>query len=106
MNKDDFSLLEKYNEKVFALHIHDNNSLKDQHILPYSDGCTVNWRHFTEKINATSFSGSLMLEACYPIDYERLDAEDDGELSAPLYPMEQWLSEAKASCLRIYNEMN
>lgn len=104
VNHDDFSLLKDYSGRIFALHIHDNNGVKDEHILPYSEGCTVNWRHFSEEIEETGFEGSLMLEACFPIDYDSLDGKNDGEYIAPSYPMKEWLNEAKAACERIYTD--
>ncbi len=99
-----FALLREFGDRVFATHIHDNNSKKDMHILPYSEGCNVDWKKFMENIEATSFEGSLMLEACYPIDYDRFTGEDDEELISPDIPMQEWLKSAKEACDRIYSE--
>ena len=49
---------------------------------------------------------SLMLEACYPLDYDKFTGENDEEWAVPPYPMEEWLTEAKTSCDRIYGERN
>ncbi len=102
VNHDDFSLLEEYKNRIFALHIHDNNSNKDQHILPFSQDCNINWKHFKSTIDNTFFKGSLMLEACYPIDYDNFDTDDDASLISPPYEMERWLREAKKTCDKIY----
>lgn len=104
VNGADFSLLNDYDGRIFALHIHDNDGIKDRHVLPYSEGCCVNWKKFTETINRTSFSGSLMLEASYPIDYDSLDGDDDCSVEDPSYPMEEWLRDAYRACERIYGE--
>ncbi len=99
-----FDLLNEFSDRVFATHIHDNNSKKDMHILPYSEGCNVDWKKFMDSIGKTGFEGSLMLEACYPIDYDRFTGEDDEEMVNPSVPMEEWLSSAKAACDRVYSE--
>lgn len=105
VNKNDFFLLEKFSDKLFATHIHDNNSNKDQHLLPYSAGCNVDWKSCLTALNNTSFTGSLMLEACYPIDYDELD-KPDAVIPTPDIPMIEWLMRAKSACERIYAEID
>ena len=78
-----FALLREFKGRVFATHIHDNNSEKDMHVLPYSEECNVDWKKFMENIEASYFEGSLMLEACYPIDYEKMTGENDELLLTP-----------------------
>ena len=99
-----FALLREFKGRVFATHIHDNNSEKDMHVLPYSEECNVDWKKFMENIEASYFEGSLMLEACYPIDYEKMTGENDELLLTPDMPMQEWLRNAKEACDRIYAE--
>lgn len=100
----DFRLPEEFSDRIFALHIHDNNGLEDQHVLPYSDGCTVDWKKFMDTMDGTSFGGSLMLESSYPIDYSLYTGEDDLSVPNPEYPMESYLADAHDACMRIYSE--
>ncbi len=105
VNHNDFFLLEKFSDKLFATHIHDNNSQKDQHLLPYSDSCNVDWKECLIALNNTSFTGSLMLEASYPIDYDALN-KPDSTVPVPDMPMIEWLMAAKESCDKIYSEID
>ena len=103
---DYFDLLDEFRDRIFATHIHDNNGIKDLHLLPYHEGCCLNWKHFIDVADKTGFEGSLMLEACYPLDYDKFTGENDEEWAVPPYPMEEWLKEAKTACDRIYSERN
>ncbi|MBE6038737.1 MAG: sugar phosphate isomerase/epimerase [Anaerofustis stercorihominis] len=103
--KDDFSLLREYSGRIYATHIHDNDAVTDKHILPYSEGCNVDWKKFMEVMSSVDFDGSLMLEASYPINYDDYDGENDVEIPNPSYPMENWLRDAAESCRRIYAEL-
>ena len=100
-NGDDFRLLELFKDRLFALHIHDNNGIKDQHLLPFSDGCTVNWQKCVQMIDQTTFDGSLMLEACYPIDYDAMEETEDEAYENPAMPMTEWLETAATSCEKV-----
>ncbi len=52
--------LEKYGNRLLALHLHDNDGTEDQHLLPF-DG-TVNWKKEMSAIKNTAYRGSLTLE--------------------------------------------
>lgn len=64
----DFEILKLFDNKVFALHVHDNHAAADEHLLPQEG--TVDWKGFMSALNKTSFTGSFMLESCYPLDLE------------------------------------
>lgn len=93
----DFSLLDRYWDRVFALHVHDNNGKTDEHLLPYEG--SIDWNTFMEKIRKTDFAGSLMLESCYPIDVAKLDMAHGYQ--APSVPPEEYLAWAKQSCEKV-----
>ena len=99
----DFSLLEEFSGRIFALHIHDNDGMKDQHLLPYSAGCVIDWKKEYEALSSCAFEGSLMLEACYPVDYDSLEGNEMYYVN-PSYPMEDWLRDAAGACEKIYSE--
>ena len=94
-----FGLLDRHRDRIFALHVHDNNGKADEHLLPYEG--TVDWAAFMEKIGETNFAGSLMLEACYPIDMEKLDKDPARGYLAPAVPPEEYLARAKQSCEKV-----
>ncbi|MBQ1465078.1 MAG: sugar phosphate isomerase/epimerase [Eubacteriaceae bacterium] len=100
---DDFSLLEEFSGRVFALHIHDNDGKKDRHLLPFAEGCTVDWKKAHAALCSSGFEGSLMLEACYPVDYDSLEGNEMYYVN-PDYPMESWLKDAHDACERICSQ--
>ena len=59
-----FLLLHTYPGRLFALHLHDNDGAKDQHLLP-GEG-SVDWRGFRAALQKTSYCGPLLLEAACP----------------------------------------
>ncbi len=100
-NHNDYGLLETYRNRIFALHIHDNNSTKDQHYLPFEGN--GDFKAFINAMAKTSFSGSLMLESCYPFDFDAADTEDDHAYINPSEDVMTYLLRAKESCDRIYS---
>ncbi len=100
-NHNDFSLLKDYKDRIFALHIHDNNSVKDQHYLPFEGN--ADFSAFIHAMAETDFSGSLMLESCYPFDFDAADTEEEHEYKNPDEPVMEYLMRAKHSCDRIYS---
>lgn len=53
--------LVEYGNRVFAIHLHDNNRDGDAHLIPF-DG-TVNWSETIKKIAASSYSGAITVES-------------------------------------------
>ena len=95
----DFSLLTEFSKKVFALHLHDNDSISDSHLLPFEGN--VNWKVFIKALKNTSFTGSLMLEACFPFDYSKLDTENSEKIMLPDIPMDEYLLKAYDSLKKL-----
>jgi len=70
----DLPLLNKYGDRLVALHLHDNDSTADQHKLPF-DG-NINWKSFTQAIRKIGYRGSLTLEVQTYNGYEQqMDAD-------------------------------
>ena len=63
---DDFNH-EFVKNRIFAVHLHDNDKSDDQHLLPY-DG-TVNWNLVVEKFKDCNYNGPITLELYYRKDY-------------------------------------
>lgn len=94
-----FELPGLYPDRIFALHVHDNNGKTDEHLLP-GEG-TVDWAAFMGAIGKTKFEGSLMLEACYPIDMEKWGNDPAREYQAPPVSPEEYLAKARRSCEKV-----
>ncbi len=60
-----------FKNKIFALHLHDNDKSDDQHLLPF-DG-TINWEHFMKKLKEANYLGDIILESIYSDKYTHLD---------------------------------
>jgi len=56
----DIDLLEKYGDKLAALHLHDNDGTGDQHLMPF-DG-TAPWEEIMARLRITGYKGDLTLE--------------------------------------------
>jgi len=85
-----YNHLDKYSEKLVALHLHDNNGIKDQHLLPF-DG-SINWKKIMDRINNANYKGTLALE----IEAQCIDGSKE-------YTAEEYLQNAKN---RIYKLIN
>lgn len=70
---------EMFKDKVFALHLHDNDKSGDQHLLPF-DG-TIDWDLYTKNLNYANYTGPIILESCYRNDYLNMPVEDFYKLS-------------------------
>lgn len=63
-----------FKDKIFALHLHDNDKSGDLHLLPF-DG-TLDWDDVTNKIKQSNYKGSVTLESCYRYDYLNMSVEE------------------------------
>ena len=97
VSRGDFSLLDRYGEKLLAIHMHDNNHLQDQHLLPGAGD--LPWAQLLPALSATGYPGAFMLESCYPFD---MDTQTDAYLPPPV-PAELYLAEAYAACCRLFS---
>lgn len=53
-------LLDKYGDKLVALHLHDNDGIDDQHRIP-GEG-TIDWETITSKLKQANYKGSISIE--------------------------------------------
>ena len=69
----DIDLLNKYGNRLMALHLHDNGGKRNQHQLPF-DG-NIDWTGVMKKISLTGYQGATTLE---PMnwDYEDLSMQE------------------------------
>lgn len=61
---------EKYKNRIFAVHLHDNNGERDMHQIPF-DG-TIDWASIIDNLEKANYNGPITLEVCYVEDYLEL----------------------------------
>lgn len=85
-----YNYLTKYNDKLIALHLHDNDGTNDQHLLPFNG--SINWKNIMDQIRKANYKGSLALE----IDAQYIDVSKE-------YTAEEYLLEAKNRAYKLMN---
>lgn len=68
---DDFNF-ELFKDKIFAIHVHDNDGTSDQHLIP-GDG-NIDWNYYIEGLKKANYKASVSIESCYRDIYT--DPED------------------------------
>lgn len=63
-----------FKNKIFAVHLHDNDKSSDQHLIPF-DG-TIDWEHVISKLRECNYNGPVTLEISYRNDYLKTQVED------------------------------
>lgn len=64
---DDEFDFEFFKDRIFAVHLHDNDKSGDLHLLPF-DG-TIDWQKTITKLKDSNYEGLVTLELCYRYDY-------------------------------------
>ena len=59
-----FNYVERYSERLIALHLHDNDGQGDQHLVPGKG--TIDWPRILKLIRSTPYMGPLTLEVYKP----------------------------------------
>ncbi len=76
--KDSFNW-KAFKKKIFAVHLHDNFGIDDQHLLPF-DG-TTDWNDLILNLKQAKYKGPITLESCYVKDYTKMSVEEFYQLS-------------------------
>lgn len=71
--KDNFDF-EKFKNKIFAVHLHDNFGEADEHLIPF-DG-TADWPWVCRMLKSAEYAGPVTLELCYRNSYVNTDIVD------------------------------
>lgn len=58
---------EIFKDKIFAVHLHDNDQTDDLHLLPF-DG-TIDWDQLMSNLKTANYNGPITLESCYRYHY-------------------------------------
>ena len=65
---------EMFKNKIFAVHLHDNDKSDDLHLLPF-DG-TIDWEKLIKKLRDCNYEGPITLKPCYRYDYLNLTLDE------------------------------
>jgi len=71
--KDEFNW-ELFKNRIFAVHLHDNDGTDDQHLLPFEGN--INWDNVIANLKEANYTGPVTLELCYRNDYLDMGIED------------------------------
>ena len=66
--------LSRFKDRVFAVHLHDNDQSDDLHLIPF-DG-TINWGKLINDLKESNYSGPITLELCYRYQYLNMSVDD------------------------------
>ena len=61
---------DKFKNKIFAVHLHDNDKSDDLHLMPF-DG-TIDWKETMYNLKKENFDGYITLESVYRYNYLKL----------------------------------
>lgn len=68
---DDDLDFKKFKNRIFAVHLHDNDQSADQHWIPF-DG-TLDWNSVMNHLKESNYEGPITMELCYSDDYSDMD---------------------------------
>lgn len=66
----------KFKNKIFAVHLHNNDKTDDLHLLPFDKKGTIDWQKLIQNLKDANFDGSITLESCYRYHYLEQILED------------------------------
>ncbi len=64
----------KFKDRIFAVHLHDNDKSDDLHLIPF-DG-TLDWEDTIRNLKKCNYSGPITMELCYRYDYLNIGIDD------------------------------
>ncbi len=66
----------KFKNKIFAVHLHNNDKTDDLHLLPFDKKGTINWAELITQLKTANYQGPITLESCYRYHYLEKSLED------------------------------
>ena len=92
--KDEFDF-ERFKNKIFAVHLHDNDQSEDQHLQPFEG--TLDWDSVIENLKKANYNGPITIELCYrnqylemtPLDFYKKGFDNGIKLYNMLYGNKQ-----------------
>ena len=71
---DDEFNFEFFKDRIFAVHLHDNDKSDDLHLLLF-DG-TIDWKYVINKLKECDYNGPITMELCYRYDYLKMPLDE------------------------------
>ena len=71
---DDKFNFELFKDRIFAVHLHDNDKSDDLHLLPFEG--TIDWNYTIKKLKENGYTGPITLELCYRYHYLNKSIEE------------------------------
>ena len=99
---DGFRLAERHADRMAAVHLHDNDSVKDLHMPPRFDNGNVDWPRVLRIIRASAYKDILSFEFSMRSTHFRQPGTPDYNL--PEETIRQFLQEAHVHCQRLAEE--
>ncbi len=70
---DEFNF-EFFKDRIFAVHLHDNDKTGDLHLLPFEG--TIDWEYVISKLKESNYNGPVTLELGYRYDYLNISLDE------------------------------
>lgn len=67
---------DKFKNKIFLVHLHNNDKTDDLHLLPFDKYGTINWQELVSHLKDANYTGPIILESWYSYHYLDLSLED------------------------------
>lgn len=67
---------DQFKNKIFAVHLHNNDQTDDLHLLPFDKKGTIDWKELDNHLKEANYNGSIILESCYRYHYLEQSLED------------------------------
>lgn len=64
----------RFKDRIFAVHLHDNDKKDDLHLIPF-DG-TLDWKAVVTRLKNSGYSGPITVEPCYRNGYLNMEVEE------------------------------
>ena len=66
--------MSRYNNKILAVHLHDNFQTGDFHLIPF-DGSN-DWNKIVDILNSNNYNGYITMEQCYRTNYLNMSIKE------------------------------
>lgn len=66
----------KFKNKIFLVHLHNNDQTDDLHLLPFDEKGTIDWKELINHLKEANYNGAIILESCYRCHYLEQSLED------------------------------
>lgn len=63
-----------FKDRIFAVHLHDNDKTDDLHLLPF-DG-TIDWKYVIKMLKECNYNGPITMELCYRYNYLNMSLDE------------------------------